>query len=360
MALWPHPLPLLGARCHKGSCAPNISGSARLARSAFCRAAARCLLRSSAPGRRARRRFAWQVRRIAPVACPAPQRCPPLSASPCVAGVPLPRLSWACCPARSPGLPSLCGGLPSLRFGCPCSVRARPGSLLGSRVPPRCPLSRLRGRLPPAPGPCAGFARFPVACGPGALCCARLPPLASVPSAACVCPLPFLGRWVLPCAPPVPAAPAGAPGSAGSCDGPAGPHAPFMARGSPGELRPGASRQPCRSPIVAAALAASAPMRCSPPLTLPLRFVRRRGLTFSNICAIMVRPGPFGCICTPPYQVSKSGHKKSTLWGGLLFCPLPGFLVLVCRCAPSPFPRCAGKLSLICQLPDLRFLSCLI
>ena len=58
---------------------------------------------------------------------------------------------------------------------------------------------------------------------------------------------------------------------------------------------------------LAAALAASAPMRCSPPLTLPLREMRRRGLTFTNICAIMTRSGSFGCISTPPIQVSACG-----------------------------------------------------
>ena len=45
--------------------------------------------------------------------------------------------------------------------------------------------------------------------------------------------------------------------------------------------------QPCRSPIVAAASRSSVVPQAA-TLTLPQRIVRRRGLTFSNICAIMV------------------------------------------------------------------------
>lgn len=108
-------------------------------------------------------------------------------------------------------LPALCCGRPPRCSGCPCSVWARPGSLLGARVPPAPSAARRWPRLAPRPGAVRGpLARFVWASGPGAFCCARASRPLAFGCGGC-------GRWdsasivasFSPCLPPAPASPAG-------------------------------------------------------------------------------------------------------------------------------------------------------
>ena len=258
-------------------------------------------------------------------------------------------------------LPALCCGLPSLRFGRPCPVWARPWAWLLGRLPLGPPASRRWARSAPPRAARGPLARFLSASRPGAFFGASFAAASVVvwfgalrPAGRCVGALLAawarrafspaalriratlrLTRWSLAClvrphrwlaqarasasvvarfspAPlPSPPPPLGAPGKRGAHLG--GLRPPPLRGGSPGERCPGASRQPCRSPIVAAAVKGQAGQRVKRcafrplPLTLPLREMRRRGLTFSNICAIMTGPGSFGCVALHLFRVSVSG-----------------------------------------------------
>lgn len=191
----PHPKPLLGARAHKGRCAPNISGSARLLRGRGGPLA----LRFSPPLFAHSRTAAPQ--RVA--CCARPLRGggpasryrgpgPAPSALPSVAGAgpqPFPPGLFAravCALARSVaaryhrsafGPASRCCGLPPLCCGRPCVALPWPGALRWSPGPPlglsaaqlrpfgarasgpaaAALLLRLRARSAPRPGPCGGL-----------------------------------------------------------------------------------------------------------------------------------------------------------------------------------------------------------
>lgn len=223
-----------------GSSAPNISGmcapgpgvrglSARglspvlFARSASCRAASRCSLRSSAPGRRARQPLS-RCRSGALRPSAAPGLVPP-AAAPALAlcaRFALRGLASSLALARSSA--SLRASVAALWSPLLCSGRAvglapRAASSRSARFAALGPAGSAPGRTR-AVGPlsfrCAarGFFRCLVRC------CVR-------------------GRWVLPCAPPVPAAPAGGSGDApGSFEGPAGPSVPAAPPGSVVPVRP--------------------------------------------------------------------------------------------------------------------------
>ena len=158
-------------------------------------------LRSSAPARRARRRFAGPFRRFAPSGLsalpgPAPRGFPPGSPARGPARGPFPASVPARC-RRCPGL-----ALAALR--APCSValapsRARPlGFASARRVPPAPSAARLRGRLAPAPGACAALRAACLGLRPPGLCLrARACPRLLLPLRRR-----FGCRWALPCAPP--------------------------------------------------------------------------------------------------------------------------------------------------------------
>lgn len=192
--------------------------SARLLRTARPAAPGPLPLRSSAPARRARRRFAGPVRGLAAalrLPGPPPGACPPAPAlGRCLRASPSAGARWP----RSPCLPIRSGcGLPLVGLA---PLRVGGGLRVARRVPLAPSASRLRGRLAPGPGPLAALRAAFSGLGPGPLGCAP------APARACLVPRrpPLLGLrpgaaaafrpWGSPCFPPAPAAPPWLAGSA--------------------------------------------------------------------------------------------------------------------------------------------------
>jgi len=200
-------------------------------------------LRRGAPGAAARARSVARLPPCAALRSPGPPlgpSPPALSLGPCAplrgsAGARWPRCAWV----RA----ALGCGLPALRSGRPCSASPSPLRFAWPRrAPPGPPASRLRGRLPPAPGACAALRAACSASGPrgfGAPLarCSRGPARAAlVLRWAAALPLGGCLSGVLPCFPPPLPPPLGALGErvASGLGAPAPP-----LRGSPGWGPPG-------------------------------------------------------------------------------------------------------------------------
>ena len=79
---------------------------------------------------------------------------------------------------------------------------------------------------------------------------------------------------------------------------------------------------------------------------LPLRFFRRRGLTSSNICAIMIRQSLFRARCAPPLCGVRGQQEVRPLGGGLLFLAVrPRFFAYHSRSLRPADPRPASGFS---------------